>query len=158
MKRFSRTATGSRGFTMVEVIAVLVIIGIISAVAFSRVRSTDHDLFSQADIMKAHLRFAQLKALQDDTGSWQIAFNDSSSYTLNYSAAGAGGPYTGATINLPSESSNSHSFPSGITVSATSPVTFDPWGSPGNTDVTITLTQSGTPKIITVTANTGFVQ
>ncbi|MCG6535631.1 MAG: prepilin-type N-terminal cleavage/methylation domain-containing protein [Syntrophales bacterium LBB04] len=149
MNRFPETATGHCGFTMIEVIAILVIIGIISAIAVSRMNITEQDIIAQTDIVKAHLRFAQLLALQDDTTSWSIAFT-ASSYTLYNNGAPA-------TINLPAESSNSHSFPAGVTITNPSTVNFDNWGSPGTTNIPITLSGGGTTATITVTANSGYI-
>ena len=47
------------GFTLIEVILVMVIITLISVVVISRSRDLSTGLISQADIMKTHLRYAQ---------------------------------------------------------------------------------------------------
>ena len=94
------------GFTLIEVISVLIILAIIAAVAVTRGMSTQNDLIPQADIVKTHLRFAQMKALNDDVNIWSMAFT-SNSYTL--SCTGSNCP--SSTIQLPSESSNTHNFP-----------------------------------------------
>ena len=65
MNPSQRTKGDFRGFTLVEVIAVLLLLGIIVAVAVSRI-SIRGDLTSQTDIVKSHLRFVQLKAMADD--------------------------------------------------------------------------------------------
>ncbi len=138
-----------QAFTLVEVIAVLLIIGIIAAVAVSRVLSTQQDLVAQTDVIKSHLRFAQLKALNDDTAPWGIAFSGSS-YTLQCSGAAAA-------INLPAESSPTRSLPSGTTITSPSTVSFDLWGSPGAADISITLSAGGETSTITLAGNTGFI-
>lgn len=145
-----KTTSDDRGFTLIEVIATLIVIAILSAVAVGRISIPD-DLISQADIVKSHLRFAQIKALYDDTADtapWGIAF--------------AGGSYTlyknnlAAAITLPSENSNVHTFPVGVTV-ASGTVNFDRWGSPGTTNIPITLSQGGATTTIIVTGNTGHI-
>jgi prepilin-type N-terminal cleavage/methylation domain-containing protein len=145
-----------RGFTLIEIIAVLVILLILTAVAVSRSMSTQNDLIPQADIVKSHLRFAQLKALQDDVNAWSITFA-STSYTL--SCTGTNCP--SSPIQLPAESSSTYTFPSGtgITITSTSsPLNFDSWGSPVGGAATVTLDQSGSTSIvITVDANTGYI-
>jgi MSHA pilin protein MshC len=145
----------SRGFTLIEVIAVLIIIAIITAVAVSRVMSTQNNLIQQVDIVKTHLRFAQLKALNDDVNTWSIAFT-SNSYSL--SCTGSNCP--SSSPSLPSESSSSHSFPTSVTVTSITPsatVTFDRWGSPGGAAVGINLNQGSQTITVTVAANTGYI-
>ncbi|HOG17384.1 MAG: hypothetical protein A4E73_00854 [Syntrophaceae bacterium PtaU1.Bin231] len=149
MNHHASTDTADRGFTLVEVIVVLLVIGVIAAVAVSRVLTTQQDLVVQTDIVKTHLRFAQMKALNDDTATWGIAFAGGS-YTLQRNGAAAA-------INLPTENSSTRSFPSGTTVTTPVTVSFDSWGSPGPSDVSITLSgDSGTSTII-LAANTGFI-
>lgn len=150
MNPLQKTEADHRGFTLIEVIAVLIVLGIVTAVAVSRM-SIQGDLVSQADIVKTHLRFAQIKALYDDTADaapWGIAFTGGS-YTLyknNLAAA----------IPLPSEDSNVHTFPSGVTITGIT-VNFDRWGSPGTANIPITLSQGGATTTIMVTANTGYI-
>ena len=141
----------SRGFTLIEIIAVLIIIAIITAVAVSRSMSTQNNLIQQVDIVKTHLRFAQLKALNDDVYTWSITFT-SNSYTLSNTCTGSNCPSS----TLPSESSSSHSFPSGVRATSAT-VTYDRWGSPGGSAVGINLTQGSQTITITVAANTGYI-
>lgn len=136
-----------RGFTLVEVIAVLVVLSIIVAVAVSRI-SIRGDLTSQTDIVKSHLRFVQLKALADDTATWGISFSGSA-YTLLYNSASS-------TLNLPGEDSNSHAFPAGVTT-ASQAINFDAWGNPSGGAATITLSGEGSSKTITINGSTGYI-
>jgi MSHA pilin protein MshC len=140
------------GFTLIEIIAVLIILAIITAVAVTRGMSTQNDLIPQADTVKTHLRFAQMKALNDDVNIWKMAFT-STSYAL--SCAGSNCP--SSTIRLPSEKDNTHSFPSDVTVNPAITITFDRWGSPGGSDAVVSLTQGSQTIAITVAANTGYI-
>jgi len=140
------------GFTLIEVIAVLIILAIIAAVAVTRGMSTQNDLIPQADTVKTHLRFAQMKALNDDVNTWSMAFT-ANSYAL--SCAGSNCP--SSTIRLPSESSNTHNFPSDVTVSSAITITFDRWGSPGGSNAVVNLVQGSQTIAITVGANTGYI-
>lgn len=147
--QFYKTKTCEHGFTLMEVIAILIIIGITLAVAMNRVISTQSELISELDIVKSHLRYVQLKALNSDTGTWGISFS-ANSYTLQYNGAAA-------TISLPSEDSNTHTFSSGVTMTGSQTVTYTSWGSPGAANVSLTLSQGGETRTTTITAGTGFI-
>lgn len=137
------------GFTLIEVIAILTIIGIISAVAITKLSSTaSYSVMSEADIVKSHLRYAQLRAMSDEV-PWGISFT-AGSYTLLKNGVTA-------TTNLPNENSAIHNLQSGVTITsgAGTTISYDNWGSPGNTNKVIILSGSET---ITVTKNTGFIQ
>lgn len=142
---------------MIEIIAVLIILGIISAVAVSRISSTDiYTLKSQTDVIKGHLRYAQLLAMNSDS-VWGINFPSSTTYSLFRNGN------TGSTVTLLGEDSDIVTLPSGVAVS-TGTVSFNDWGSPyenatataPSTDITITVTYNGTESIL-ITKNTGYI-
>ena len=54
------------GFTMIEVISILVILGILVAVAISRLTNFDTQVYTGVDALKAHLRYAQTMAMNKD--------------------------------------------------------------------------------------------
>lgn len=137
------------GFTIIEVVAVMVVVGIFAAVALARIASTaTYSLASEADTLRMHLRYAQFRALSDDV-TWGMAFTGTS-YTILRDGAMA--PY-----KLPNEASATHTLPSGVTMSGVN-VTFDSWGSPGTNNITITLSSSGEPsQTINITKNTGHI-
>ena len=153
MNLFYKKASDNKGFTLIEVIAVLIILGIIVAVAASRMGANQNDLIPQADIVKSHLRFAQLKALADDsssTSTWGIDFGGGTFYTLKNNLNDA------TTSTLPGASDGIiNRFPSGVTVTGTT-VTFDSWGNPGGLR-TVTLSQGGASIIINIADITGYI-
>lgn len=143
-----KTRLYNSGFTIIEVITVLIMVGIIGAVVLSRFTSTaTYSVVSEAEILKNHLRFAQLKAMQD-LNSWGINVT-SDRYTLQYNGANS-------TTNLPGESGPTHTFQR-VSAATAQTVTFDIWGSPGTANKTITLTSGSDTASITVTKNTGFI-
>jgi len=158
MKRTVRTAFGKGGFTMIEAIVVLVILGIFAAVVAVRMSGTGaYDLASQVEVVKGHLRYAQTRAMNSNLVVWGINFTDSTHYYLFQGAA----PTT--PVLLPGEDSATIDLPakkSGLTITPVR-ITFNEFGSPCDAsgtpltaaDATVT-TNGGT---ITVTKNTGFI-
>ena len=147
-----RQKIGQKGLTLFEVIAVLLMLGILATVVISRggMDSQEAKLRSEVDTLKAHLRYAQYLALNDiDPTRWGIAINGSS-YTLVRNLDGNGSTFDNP-HNLPNESSSTHNL-SPFTATAAN-VLFDEWGSPGNADINITLGN----QTITITAETGYI-
>jgi MSHA pilin protein MshC len=150
---------GNRGFTLIEVIAVLIILGILAAVALSRGMDTgEAKVRAEVDTLKAHVRYAQYLAMNENEGSSPTTETDQwginiagTSYSLVKVNTTSG---TTSPFNLPNESSATHSFPGGIIASSTvNPIFFDDWGSPGASNITVTV--GGQP--FTITAETGFI-
>jgi type II secretory pathway pseudopilin PulG len=175
MRQSKRKANKDEGFTMIEMIFVLIVLFIMAAVFVSRyVTPGSNELMIETDGLKTSLRYAQIKAMNDtvDTAplGWGI-FPNSTSYTLVKNNITA-------TSNLPGEKpptvlgvySPTHTFAAGVTVAVTAggvaTVAFNEWGTPIDAagipvrgDITLTLTKSGeTPVNITVTRNTGFIR
>ena len=144
------------GFTLIEVIAILIILGIVAVVIVSRGSSTEaYNVVSEAEILKTHLRFAQLRAMNDMDNTWGITVN-SGYYTLTCVAGTGTCPST--IPNLPGESSARHDFKDVSGPGTTNTISFDNWGSPSYTSPTITLTRGSDHAGITITPNTGFIQ
>ena len=152
MNFIMKKTNNSLGFTLIEVIAVLVVLGIIAAVAFSRLTASGTELYTERDILKSNLRFVQFKALSNNDNAattWGISFSGGS-YTLQRNGATAA-------ISFPSEGSAKHTLSGGVTLTAQASVTYDFWGSPGAADIGITLTQGGETTSFTITGTTGFI-
>ena len=141
----------NQGFTLIEAIAVLVLMGILGAVVVSSYSSTEiNALVAEEATLKGHLRFAQLRAMNDNA-SWGIALSPGA-YTLQKDAAPA-------PLVLPGEDSATHTLPAGIsiTLGAGTTVSFDQWGSPGPANIAVTLSSGTDARTIPITANTGFI-
>jgi prepilin-type N-terminal cleavage/methylation domain-containing protein len=171
--RVSKTKTGrDKGFTLIEMIFVLIVLFIVAAVFMSRYASTGtNELMIETDGLKTSLHYAQMKAMNDTVDSaplgWGI-FPNSASYTLVKSVLTA-------TSNLAADKplthpGDTHRLATGVSVAITAGgvaiVAFNEWGAPidasgvpvtGN--ITLTLTKSGESAAhITVIKNTGFIQ
>ncbi len=153
----------SHGFTMIEIVVVLVVLFILSAAVISRYSTADpNELIAEADGLKANLRFAQIKAMSDtmqpdSNPRWEFEISNATSYALY--RRGDGG--VRVPVNLPGEvpPSPTHSLPAGVTITSGVGlvITFDDWGSPGTSNISVTLTQGIQSSIISITRNTGFI-
>jgi len=163
-----------RGFTIIEVIAVLIMLGILTAVIISRGSSTDlYTLRSEVDVIKTHIRYAQARAM-NTSSVWGIRFqNNNTSYFLYKYAAGQS--WQQSRVILPGEDSDIVNLPSGVTVAFGSggggkarTVSFNSWGVPctnkaatkkqGGNWRNINVSFEGNTERIRVRKNTGFIE
>lgn len=154
------------GFTLLEIIAVLIIIGILCAVAISRANSTNEsELSAFASELKANLRYAQSNAMTTES-ICAVAFTGNSY------------KYQDGDNNdqvLPGQNQINITAPSGISVSTTAAsntISFDTWGRPGTSKTdddsdglldtsagsTITVSNSSGDSItLVITQETGLI-
>ena len=130
----------SPGFTLIEVIAVLVILSIIAALAIAKVSSViaQSNLDSEADVIKGHLRYAQALSM-NSTVNWGITFSGGS-YAIFTNPS--------STVQLPGTGSATGTLPSGMTITSGT-VSFDSWGTP-YTDTLAASVQTGGPRSLTL--------
>ena len=146
----------NKGFTMVEMLVVVILIGLISAIVFSRSYQSNAGLVGEVALLKSQLRYVQSLAMADNTKSWGLKI-ENGKYTLMENAVASGS-------NLPNEPTSERIIPSQTnvsipTVTPNDTITFDEWGSPGSQNYSITLSDGSNPdQTITVTKNTGFIQ
>jgi MSHA pilin protein MshC len=147
---------------MIEIVVVLVILFIVSAVVISRYTMTDtNELMIETDALKSSLRYAQIQSLNDDTATWGIHFTNDTSYTL-YKNGAAASVMIPIKIQDPVKDpppKNTHTLQGSvkITVGVGTTVTFDKWGSPGTTSISLTLTRGTENETIVITRDTGYI-
>jgi prepilin-type N-terminal cleavage/methylation domain-containing protein len=138
----------NQGFTLIEMVVVLILISIIAATVFARSITTGKiNLFGEAAKIRNHIRYAQSLAMKRNE-IWGIKC--------------FGGQYwlfTGADfgdednpVRFPDEQTDTISLPAGVTMTAFV-LYFDGLGVPYNAYDTVPVTFSP-PKIITVTNGT----
>ncbi len=164
-----------KGFTLLEVIAILLILGIISAVAVSRMETDSGNLFATRDSLMAHLRLAQMRAMNttaDGDSVWGLRFAGNSQYHLFYCpAASSCDPANNARkVVAPGAAAADIDLSANQVTLSGIPFPFvlafnrfgTPFGSaalttPLGSSVTITLQASGTSGRITVAPLTGRI-
>ena len=153
----------SNGFTMIEIVVVLVVLFILSAVIISRYTTADsNELMAETDGLRANLRSAQIKAMSDtlqpnSNPRWEFEITNATSYAL-YRRGDDG---VRVSVNLPGEVplSPTHGLPAGVTLTSGVGlvIIFDDWGSPGSSNISIALTQGTQTSTVSITRNTGFI-
>ena len=146
------------GFTLIEVVVVLVILGILSAVAIPMTTGGKPKLQARADSIMNYIVYAQSRSMHTD-GQWGIRFEGNSFWMFN------NGDIDSEVI-LPGEKEEKVGLQNLSTDSAT--VSFDDWGVPfdnaeGTADARlesgkqIDLNMDGEQKTIFIAPDTGFV-
>jgi MSHA pilin protein MshC len=165
----------SSGFTMLEIIVVLILMGIIAAYVMGRSLGTDDlDLTSQTDKIRGHIRYAQAEALKRSDKVWGIKF-ESGQYWL---FRGTTPDNAGDQVKLPgvdyADGSSKVSLPTGVSLTATIPTLFfnrigKPYSAYADYDddtkntalasaATVTVTSGGQSRTISITPETGLVR
>lgn len=156
---------------MLEIIAVLILIGVVASIFFTRLPTTSQAVVTEADRLALHLRHAQIRALSDTTW-WEIEFlSGGSSYRLRNNPA-PNMPGDALPAYLPGtfdpalgESLSQRVFRGGVTASGPASIRFDSWGrplqsdgSPSSGEIQITLSEGPNSRHITIQPWTGFLE
>jgi prepilin-type N-terminal cleavage/methylation domain-containing protein len=155
----------NRGFTIIEIVVVMVLIGIIAAVAFTRSITTDQiNLVGQVDKIRQHIRYAQSMAMKGNRDEWWGIESNSTQYWLfkreNY-------PDGNITVILPGEETANISLPDlGVGMNAFT-VYFnylgEPWKSyyfgrvTNDNPLNITISTASESRTLNVTPETGLI-
>ena len=147
------------GFTLLEVILVLLLISIFATIAVLRQPSTDVTLKAQANALKSHIHYAQMRAMNTDT-IWGVGYTSNSFWLFKEA-------YDNQHL-LPGEGQLSVDLDAkGITLNAngSNRLSFDTWGRSYSDDtlllsepLSIQLSKDGQSETLIITPDTGFVQ
>lgn len=167
MESLRRPQNSQSGFTLIELIVVMIVIGILAVVVLPRFDLLKgFDEIGYRDKVRATLEYARKSAV-GQRRSVRVAINAGNGLTLDVESCHPEGTAasTPACANilgtfprpllLPATSTNTFAAPSGVTLAGPSPITFDPLGRP-SAAATYTVTGS-TAYAVTVEAETGYV-
>lgn len=139
------------GFTMVELIMVMVIMGTLSAIAISKFNRNAFDVAAASGELVQAIRYAQDKSMSHSgTTNYQIAISGTG-YSVTQGGGAINHPVTGALGYTKSWSD--------ISLDTATTITFDAYGDPGlAAPLTITLSKGSESDSVTVENVTGFVR
>ncbi|MDR3640441.1 MAG: prepilin-type N-terminal cleavage/methylation domain-containing protein [Humidesulfovibrio sp.] len=145
------------GFTLIELITVLIILGLLSALVLAQSANLNGELAARLSEVRSQLRYVQLSAMK--SGSTYLTIqSDGANYWAQYANA--------TYLLLPGETSQSVSISAKSMVMPAFNLRYDSLGIPydgttGNklsSAASITITANNTNGTLTVTPETGFVQ
>lgn len=146
------------GFTLIEIVVVLVLLGITTA--FVMMKATDHnsELIARTEVLKSHLRYAQMKSMSSNA-VWGVSASGNSYWLFTNGS-------TGTKRQLPGEDGLDVDLSAhGLSVTGFT-YSFGTWGSPCTDAVAsvrltaasnINVSEGGKSKTITINPYTGFI-
>jgi MSHA pilin protein MshC len=152
------------GFTIIEIITVLIVMGIITAFAVGRVADNKPELIAQKEVLKVHLRYAQSRSMNSND-SYGIESNGNTYWLFRISSA--------FRVYFPGEQSDNIDLSAlglSLAMDTGNIVCFNSKGVPytdfdtdnadnlQTDDRTLTLSSGSDNESIIITKNTGFIQ
>jgi len=143
--------TERKGFTLIEIISVLVILSILGSVVLSRVVDSSSESASAKDVIKSHIRYAQIMAMESNEVCGISFTIDKYSIFRNNSVSDK--------ITLPGNDGTDFSIPKSLGT-AQETIYFDLWGTPYTTLSLTKPRRTGSIGSLDIymTADTGYIK
>lgn len=154
------------GFTMIEVVVTLLILGLFAGFAASRFDTMEVNYHAEVQALQATLRFAQIMAMGDDE-LWNVNINGDA-YELQRNCTAQ--PNDARLVRIPGHDSVTYDVPHGVSLFGSQNIVFNNRGQPCDcegvaltADTTVVVQASALPSGSSVgsfvlTQNTGFIQ
>lgn len=146
-----------KGFSIPELVMVIVVIGIISVFVSNRWPGTDINLQAQTEQLAADIQYAQLLAMNTGNTWGRINFSATEYSITNRSNVSHFSPLWGSAINLASDITLSSTVPFVVFNALGQPFTDANFNSPLTANAVIILTSGTLTRQITITPETGKV-
>lgn len=171
-----RSASSTQGFTLIEIVTVLLLMGILALVAVASMGNDPSRVVGRAESITSHLRYVQAKAmntgpLYEDQHSWGVSFPDNTSYFLFHCTDPAACTPGSSQVHPPGEDALVVQMGGdGVTVTGNQVVAFDRFGRPFSDEtlsnatalsgiLTLTVSDgSGNSRSITIRPETGLIE
>ena len=151
------------GFTLIEIVAVILVMSVISSVVVSRFYFSDSNLEAQTEAIKVYLRYPQVRSMNTES-VWGIHCDGADLWLYK------DGDITSKVRLSGEDSVNVNLAEKGVSLQmgedATFTVSFNNWGKPciddaaeteQDADRNLTVTSGSKSSNITITKNTGFI-
>lgn len=139
------------GFTLIELIMVIVIMGALAVVAFSKFSRDSFDVVAASGELVQAIRYAQEKSMSN---------SGATNYNIKITNTGYAVEQGSSSIPSPVDGSAGYTNSwSGIALDTTTTISFDAYGNPGlAAPLTITLSKGTGSDSVTVENVTGFAR
>jgi MSHA pilin protein MshC len=141
----------SQGFTLIELVVVIVISGILVAYAASQINTKTFDALGFADQTVGMVRYAQKLAISQRR-TVAVVFSGNS-VSLCYTDTACSG---GQVLQPPGMAAFQLTAPSGATLAGTT-FSYNSLGQPSSGPITVTVSGPSFTRSVTVEADTGYV-
>lgn len=147
------------GFTLIELIAVIVIMGVLAAVIVPRNMNLGSLLPARVAELRAHLRSMQLRALKGSSSAWGMGANATHFWAFN----GTDPNLDSARISLPGESSTAVDMAAKQMTVTPFTIYFDRYGVPYDASgalaapASLTITAGDQSQTLVITPVTGYI-
>ncbi|GAB7078578.1 pilus assembly FimT family protein [Megalodesulfovibrio paquesii] len=148
------------GFTFIEVMTVLVLLGILARTAFMMFETDDINARAERKVLESTIRYAQVLAMADDQ-PWGVSINGASFELQRDCNTQAD---DGRLVRIPGKDSATYTIPNELKVFGSANVVFNNRGQPSDctgtaltADVTVPVVIEDMANIV-ITQNTGLIQ